>query len=103
MTEQATQKHKVIVSRDHPSLPGHFPDQPIVPGVVILDQLMRLWQKENKTLIKKIMNTKFVNPLSADIACSVQFSEKKQHEITFIVSEDDHGTIICKGSFLYHA
>jgi 3-hydroxymyristoyl/3-hydroxydecanoyl-(acyl carrier protein) dehydratase len=27
----------VSVPRDHPSLPGHFPGRPIVPGVVLLD------------------------------------------------------------------
>ena len=27
----------VSVPKDHPSLPGHFPGRPIVPGVVLLD------------------------------------------------------------------
>ena len=25
---------------DHPRLPGHFPGQPIVPGVVVLDHVL---------------------------------------------------------------
>ena len=29
----------LCVGPDHPSLPGHFPGQPVVPGVVILDQV----------------------------------------------------------------
>lgn len=28
------------VDREHPSLPGHFPGQPVVPAVVILDRVM---------------------------------------------------------------
>jgi 3-hydroxyacyl-[acyl-carrier-protein] dehydratase len=28
------------ISADHPSLPGHFPDAPLVPGVVILDEVL---------------------------------------------------------------
>lgn len=28
-----------VVAADHPSLPGHFPGAPIVPGVVILDEV----------------------------------------------------------------
>ena len=28
------------ISRDHASLPGHFPGRPIVPGVVLLDLVL---------------------------------------------------------------
>ncbi|MGI8738538.1 MAG: hydroxymyristoyl-ACP dehydratase [Gammaproteobacteria bacterium] len=28
-----------VIDADHPSLPGHFPGAPIVPGVVILDEV----------------------------------------------------------------
>jgi 3-hydroxyacyl-[acyl-carrier-protein] dehydratase len=31
----------VIISADHPALAGHFPGNPIVPGVVILDAVVR--------------------------------------------------------------
>ena len=29
------------ISPDHPALPGHFPGEPIVPGVVILDLVLK--------------------------------------------------------------
>lgn len=28
-----------IIRADHPSLPGHFPNAPIVPGVIILEEV----------------------------------------------------------------
>ena len=28
------------ISSDHPALPGHFPGHPIVPGVVVLDEVI---------------------------------------------------------------
>jgi 3-hydroxymyristoyl/3-hydroxydecanoyl-(acyl carrier protein) dehydratase len=31
-----------IIAADHPALPGHFPGNPIVPGVVLLDETLAL-------------------------------------------------------------
>jgi len=30
------------IAHDHPSLPGHFPGRPVVPGVVLLDATLAL-------------------------------------------------------------
>jgi 3-hydroxymyristoyl/3-hydroxydecanoyl-(acyl carrier protein) dehydratase len=33
----ATHRVPLLVGADHPALDGHFPGQPVVPGVVLLD------------------------------------------------------------------
>ena len=30
----------LTIRKDHPALPGHFPGHPVVPGVVILDEVI---------------------------------------------------------------
>jgi len=30
----------LTITKDHPALPGHFPGHPIVPGVLVLDEVI---------------------------------------------------------------
>ena len=49
---------------DHPSLPGHFPGNPVVPAVVLLDQVraaFKAWQPDQR--LASIRQVKFLQPL----------------------------------------
>jgi 3-hydroxyacyl-[acyl-carrier-protein] dehydratase len=66
------------IGTDHPSLPGHFPDSPIVPGVVILDEVMAAlnkWRKDSRLIA--ISAVKFLVPL------------KPEQSFTICLSADD--------------
>jgi 3-hydroxyacyl-[acyl-carrier-protein] dehydratase len=55
------------IMADHPSLPGHFPDMPLVPGVLILDEVLaalRVWQKDYE--LTAIRAVKFLQPLKPE-------------------------------------
>jgi 3-hydroxyacyl-[acyl-carrier-protein] dehydratase len=54
--------HDEIDSR-HPALPGHFPGDPIVPGVVILHRVCRVLGHGDK--VTAIPSVKFHTPLRA--------------------------------------
>lgn len=52
------------ISADHPCLPGHFPGQPIVPGVVVLDQVLTAIEAQHGALGPlRIPQVKFLQPL----------------------------------------
>jgi len=52
------------IPADHPSLPGHFPGQPIVPGVVVLERVLEAIEATQGPLGPlRLPQVKFVQPL----------------------------------------
>jgi 3-hydroxymyristoyl/3-hydroxydecanoyl-(acyl carrier protein) dehydratase len=53
-----------VVPPDHPSLPGHFPGRPVVPGVVVLDRMLDAIEARHGPLgALRLPQVKFVQPL----------------------------------------
>lgn len=56
------------IPSDHPSLPGHFPGRPVVPGVVVLDHVVAAIEATRDTAQGplpplRLPQVKFVQPL----------------------------------------
>ena len=98
-----TNSKAFTIAYDHPSLAGHFPGNPIVPGVVILDQVIRIWQKNNQQknpqVVTTMQNAKFINILHAEITCSIRYTKKNTQKIDFVVLQESSDKVICKGTF----
>ena len=49
----------------HPSLPGHFPGRPVVPGVVVLDHVVDAVEAAGGTAVAalRLPQVKFLRPL----------------------------------------
>ena len=54
-----------VVPADHPAFPGHFPNRPIVPGVVLLDQAILFAENllGKQVDLWQIGNAKFLSPV----------------------------------------
>jgi 3-hydroxyacyl-[acyl-carrier-protein] dehydratase len=50
---------------DHPALPGHFPGSPVVPGVVVLDQVLKSMEQwtARPVHVSGLRQVKFHTPL----------------------------------------
>lgn len=57
---------RFAIDASHPSLPGHFPGRPIVPGVVLLDRVAAVVEREWNARISKMPQVKFLRPLLPD-------------------------------------
>lgn len=77
-------KHSYInITADHPSLAGHFPGNPVVPGVVILDQVRQCIEewKHSSIAASALKSVKFLSPLVMSETASQSLSlvlEEKQ-------------------------
>ena len=82
--------YSFIIQASHPSLEGHFPNNPIVPGVVILDEVFNLVKQLKPTLtIATIAMVKFTHPLLAEQRVMVVITEKSETAISFTCSHND--------------
>jgi 3-hydroxyacyl-[acyl-carrier-protein] dehydratase len=64
---------RFTIPLDHPSLPGHFPDRPIVPGVVLLDRVLDALESETGRLgALRLPQVKFLQPLLPGEEASVE-------------------------------
>ena len=81
----------------HPALPGHFPGQPLVPGVLLLEQValaLRAWRGQR---LSRVIEAKFVAPLRPDESAQLALSDvgADASRIGFRIERD--GTLLARG------
>ncbi|HZX71830.1 MAG TPA: hydroxymyristoyl-ACP dehydratase [Rhodanobacter sp.] len=87
----------VHVDAAHPSLPGHFPGHPLVPGVLILEQValaLRSWRGQRLT---RVLEAKFMAPLLPNQSAQLQLtcSGAETARVVFRIERD--GTVLARG------
>jgi 3-hydroxymyristoyl/3-hydroxydecanoyl-(acyl carrier protein) dehydratase len=87
-----------FIPHDHPALPGHFPDNPVVPGVVVLDHVIRALTAAGVPLprLRKLKQVKFIERLLPDQEATVT-AEVGEAALSFSVTRG--GRTIAKGAF----
>lgn len=62
-----------VIDSSHPSLPGHFPGAPVVPGVVVLEQVLAAIEAAHGPLpAMRLPQVKFLQPLLPGESAEVQ-------------------------------
>jgi len=81
-----------VIRADHPSLPGHFPGAPLVPGVVILDEVLAaLVEWRDESYLTGIRTVKFLAPLKPEQPFTILFSATSESagEVNFCCRAED--------------
>lgn len=87
--------HSFSIKSSHPSLKGHFPNNPIVPGVVILEEIIAIIKKiEPHTIIEKIPMVKFTHTILPEQIINVEISKKSETLLSFNCYHDDTQLVI---------
>ena len=86
-----------IIPGDHPSLAGHFPDAPIVPGVVVLDEVAAALAECRKGCrLIGIPFVKFFAPIKPEQLFVIALdASKNENQIDFCCRVD--GRVVVEG------
>jgi 3-hydroxymyristoyl/3-hydroxydecanoyl-(acyl carrier protein) dehydratase len=92
------------IAHDHPSLDGHFPGRPVVPGVVLLDHAFAVIRDALgcDTTVVRLRKVKFVSPLLPGQPVAVNFRRIGDTAVAFDCRTADRpiatGTLDLSGS-----
>ena len=88
----------ICVSKEHPSLAGHFPGQPVVPGVLVLERLLEAAEGQigHALRIAGLAHVKFPAPLMPEEEARLTFHIDGDR-LAFEVEHE--GRLIARGIF----
>jgi 3-hydroxymyristoyl/3-hydroxydecanoyl-(acyl carrier protein) dehydratase len=89
------------IAAEHPALAGHFPDAPVVPGVMLLDEMVRVVQSASGGARWRIGAAKFVRPVYAGETLTLGQERLPNGSVRFSVLRGGepvaHGVLVADG------
>src|ERR1700754_1589951 len=80
-------RERFRIAADHPALPGHFPGNPVVPGVVLLDRIAAALQSWRGERVAAFPQVKFLLPLLPNETAALILT-KVGDETRFVVERE---------------
>jgi 3-hydroxymyristoyl/3-hydroxydecanoyl-(acyl carrier protein) dehydratase len=95
------QSQEVRFARDHPTAPGHFPSRPIIPGVLLLDEAIKLAEKAAGTDGEVIVRAaKFHHPVQPGETIIVRWDAEPASIVKFECWLRDKNVLVASGTLV---
>jgi 3-hydroxymyristoyl/3-hydroxydecanoyl-(acyl carrier protein) dehydratase len=95
------QSQEVRFASDHPTAPGHFPGHPIIPGVLVLDEAIKLAEKEAGTGEEIVVRAaKFHHPVRPGDAIVLRWEADAGKIIKFECWLGDKNILVASGTLV---
>ncbi|MEO6291113.1 MAG: hypothetical protein ABIO88_00665 [Burkholderiaceae bacterium] len=92
------------IPQNHPSFLGHFPGNPILPGVLLLERVMAHAQSQTNTSLEHcvLLNVKFLASVAPGDTLNLTFSASTSNSFIFAVyiangCAGSQDTLACSG------
>jgi 3-hydroxymyristoyl/3-hydroxydecanoyl-(acyl carrier protein) dehydratase len=100
MSRTASARFRIAAT--HPSLAGHFPGYPVVPGVVVLEHVVAAVERElaaGESLLA-LPQAKFTTPLLPEVDADVEL-QRAGDQVRFVVRAGE--AIVAQGALAFGA
>jgi len=84
-----------IIDSTHPSIPGHFPGNPIVPGAVIIENVIEAFCKlDSSKKVISLSTVKFLKPIATKQKVAVNFCSISTELISFECTSGEEVSVL---------
>ncbi|GAB5450917.1 MAG: hypothetical protein Hals2KO_12450 [Halioglobus sp.] len=99
MTEQA---QSVVIEASHPCFPGHFPDNPLLPGALLLLRIQHLVERHTPPWrLVEVKSAKFLAPVRPGDTLDVRWqTEELQEQLRLRLRAFVEGRQVCQATLL---
>lgn len=64
---------------------GHFPDNPVLPGICMIQTVLAIGSVEQELTLKEIAQAKFFSPVTANERCSFELTVLPHDDSDFVI------------------
>lgn len=88
---------EIQFAADHPTAPGHFPGYPIIPGALLLDEVVRVVSGDTENTATVIRSAKFFHPVRPGQNTRVSWCHLSDGALKFECHLSDENILVASG------